>query len=84
MRWLLAVLAAALLATAHAGGSCDLPTLNRVDCGWIGITQDQCLERGCCWSPSATLGIPWCYYTTVDGYAVDSGNCFCEQCTNCA
>ena len=30
----------------------DLPGPNRIDCGFYGITQDQCLAKGCCWAPT--------------------------------
>lgn len=33
----------------------------RVDCGWIGITKQQCGDKGCCWDESVPNS-KWCYY----------------------
>ncbi|XP_077968243.1 uncharacterized protein LOC144422198 isoform X1 [Styela clava] len=41
-----------------ASQECDVD--NRVDCGFVSITQDNCIERGCCFDNS-TYGIPWCF-----------------------
>ena len=30
-----------------------------MDCGFFGITQKRCLDKGCCWGP--TDNGPWCY-----------------------
>lgn len=35
---------------------------DKFDCGQLGTTEDQCTAKGCCWSPSDTDGIPWCFY----------------------
>ena len=45
--------------------SVNLPqcqTNDRVECGYLGINEAQCLYRGCCWSPTTASGQPWCYY----------------------
>mmetsp|Transcript_43603 Transcript_43603/g.100513 ORF Transcript_43603/g.100513 Transcript_43603/m.100513 type:complete len:759 (-) Transcript_43603:55-2331(-) len=35
---------------------------NRLDCGWDGITRDECeQQRGCCWGPNNSSH-PWCYF----------------------
>jgi hypothetical protein len=45
--------------------TCD-PT-NRMDCGFIGITQQQCQQKGCCWNPvnPNPNNLPFCFYTTA-------------------
>lgn len=50
---------------------------NRTDCGYVGINQQICQSRGCCWSPVNEIvthdgtqvssqprygGIPWCFF----------------------
>jgi Glycosyl hydrolases family 31/N-terminal barrel of NtMGAM and CtMGAM, maltase-glucoamylase/Trefoil (P-type) domain len=40
----------------------------RVDCGFVGITADQCKDQGCCWQPAEFEGaphidLPWCFYS---------------------
>ncbi|KAL1919422.1 uncharacterized protein VTP21DRAFT_2115 [Calcarisporiella thermophila] len=32
------------------------------DCGYFGITQEECLARQCCWQPTDRDGAPWCLY----------------------
>ena len=33
-----------------SGYGCDISvTADRFDCGWPGIKEDTCLQRGCCW-----------------------------------
>ena len=34
----------------------------RLDCGYMGIDQSKCEEKGCCWTPTSTGGVPWCYH----------------------
>lgn len=34
----------------------------QVDCGYVGINQQICQTKGCCWNPSSNQGVPWCYY----------------------
>lgn len=34
----------------------------QVDCGYVGINQQICQTKGCCWNPSSSQGVPWCYY----------------------
>lgn len=37
---------------------------SRQDCGYVGITEDACIQRQCCWSPSMAP-IPWCFQRKV-------------------
>ncbi|RHZ75901.1 hypothetical protein Glove_208g170 [Diversispora epigaea] len=32
------------------------------DCGYFGITKEQCEYRGCCWRPSTDPKAKWCFY----------------------
>ena len=35
---------------------------DKVDCGYVGIEEDECLSQGCCWSPEGQNSqTPWCY-----------------------
>jgi hypothetical protein len=31
------------------------------DCGWNGINEQTCLDRGCCWVPAREQNVPWCF-----------------------
>ncbi|KAF9294302.1 hypothetical protein BGZ74_011342, partial [Mortierella antarctica] len=36
--------------------------MDRQDCGFKGISEDQCRQRKCCWDSSTSdPKIPWCY-----------------------
>ena len=39
----------------------------RRDCLPGGGGADECVERGCCWTPSAAEGEPFCYWTVGAG-----------------
>ena len=41
----------------------------RRDCLPNGGGADECVARGCCWTPSAAEGDPFCYYTVGAGDA---------------
>mmetsp|Transcript_30110 Transcript_30110/g.32819 ORF Transcript_30110/g.32819 Transcript_30110/m.32819 type:complete len:507 (+) Transcript_30110:78-1598(+) len=41
---------------------CGVSDYDKVDCGFVGITQSGCESKGCCWSSSSVNGIPWCFY----------------------
>ena len=41
------------------GLSCAVNRLAREDCGYIGINQQRCEEKGCCWK--ADFLVPWCF-----------------------
>jgi hypothetical protein len=44
---------------------CDANGTRR-DCGYVGITEQECASRACCWSPSNN-GSPWCFHSTSQG-----------------
>ena len=31
----------------------------------MGIKQNECESKNCCWKPSKTDGTPWCYHSNV-------------------
>ncbi|KAI4589597.1 hypothetical protein MJG53_000646 [Ovis ammon polii x Ovis aries] len=44
-------------------GACQCSRLNphnRVNCGFPGISGDDCFSRGCCFD-SSVVGVPWCF-----------------------
>ena len=46
-----------------APGACTVDLNNRADCGFLGVNEDGCLQRDCCWVPDVTeSGAPWCFY----------------------
>eukprot|EP01013_Petalomonas_cantuscygni_P031379 TRINITY_DN57584_c0_g1_i1.p1 TRINITY_DN57584_c0_g1~~TRINITY_DN57584_c0_g1_i1.p1 ORF type:complete len:512 (+),score=89.60 TRINITY_DN57584_c0_g1_i1:36-1538(+) len=46
-----------------SGQSCDMPGPYRVDCGYVGIDQEKCVAKGCCWEPinPNPSNYPWCF-----------------------
>lgn len=49
-------------------GSCSFSESNREDCGFIGIEQNECESRGCCWKESQTPNVPWCFFGDYSSY----------------
>jgi hypothetical protein len=45
--------------SSSGGGTC--PSEPTADCGFSGITPDQCTSQGCCFN-DAIPGGPWCYF----------------------
>jgi hypothetical protein len=47
--------------------TCTMDERNRQECGYLGITQQQCIDRKCCFSPASKTSIknrlnyPWCF-----------------------
>ena len=52
---------------------CALQDIEKLDCGYLGITEVECVNSGCCWAPDDTPGIPWCYRK------LSEGSCFILQ-----
>ena len=44
-----------------AQNSCTVSESERIECGFVGITEDGCTARGCCWRRSDTNNVPWCF-----------------------
>ena len=47
----------------------------RVDCGYDGITQQECQAANCCWDPVSPnpSNLPWCFHSNAP---VDPSQCF--------
>ena len=53
--------------------TCQESESQKKDCGYVGITQQECQSKGCCWQPEGQGSTtPWCYYP-VDGPSGGSG-----------
>ena len=44
-------------------GECQVEDSDKVDCGYFGINQTQCVNKGCCWKESNDSGVPYCFET---------------------
>jgi len=42
------------------------PNGTRQDCGWVGIGEQECQSRACCWNP-VEYSAPWCFYSNGGG-----------------
>lgn len=52
----------ALASLCHSFECNEVVDSDKVDCGYAGIDEDQCLSEGCCWSPEGQNSqTPWCY-----------------------
>ncbi|GBB95116.1 hypothetical protein RclHR1_02480015 [Rhizophagus clarus] len=53
--------------------SVDICSISNVkyDCGYFGITKEQCEERFCCWRPSENPEDNWCFYKKGNSYTCD-------------
>jgi hypothetical protein len=49
------VIVAFLIIAAVAAQSCDMSLDERSDCGYMGINQQLCEAKGCCWKPARLL-----------------------------
>jgi glucoamylase len=61
------VLIGSLIGFGLVAGDCSVANDDKLDCGYYGIDESQCVAKGCCWSPSyntalETSSAPWCYY----------------------
>jgi len=50
---------------------CRASGLNRIDCGFSGITATICRAKGCCFAPTAVSGAPFCFYKSVPTTTLD-------------
>jgi hypothetical protein len=41
--------------------TCTMTLRERVNCGYSGITAEECTSRGCCFN-DRTMGYPWCFH----------------------
>jgi len=40
---------------------CGVAESSRRDCGFSGIDENGCRDKGCCWKSSGMSGVPWCF-----------------------
>ena len=52
-----------LLLFSCTGGVCSVEAEDRNDCGWIGIDDTTCENRGCCYDETVP-DVAWCFYPT--------------------
>jgi alpha-D-xyloside xylohydrolase len=46
--------------------TCSLSDSDKKDCGYAGITSNECTTKGCCWSPAGENSVaPWCFYSAI-------------------
>eukprot|EP01129_Flabellula_baltica_P000376 TRINITY_DN1039_c0_g1_i1.p1 TRINITY_DN1039_c0_g1~~TRINITY_DN1039_c0_g1_i1.p1 ORF type:complete len:504 (+),score=104.61 TRINITY_DN1039_c0_g1_i1:109-1620(+) len=48
--------------------SCHVSNTSKIDCGYVGINENLCVAKGCCWyaiQPNPD-GYPWCYYDSSE------------------
>lgn len=53
-----------------ASSQCSVSDADKVDCGFVGITQSECESKSCCWSPAGSDSqTPWCFSPSLStGY----------------
>ena len=49
-----------LLTLVHGSDECDVDSKARIECGWAGITKEQCEHGGCCFSDHVADTF-WCF-----------------------
>jgi len=63
-----------LFIASFAQYSCNT-NVTRGECGYYGIQQSKCEQKGCCWNPTSEQGQPWCFFKTNPSITCDpSGN----------
>lgn len=50
-----------LLALAARAGKCEVDARERVNCGYPGVTAEECKKRDCCFVDHPP-GYPWCFH----------------------
>lgn len=59
----LLLIIAAVVAKSFAADQCAVSDSDKVDCGFVGVQQSDCENKGCCWSPAGEgSSVPWCFY----------------------
>jgi hypothetical protein len=49
------LLASSSMATALTSDTCTVSNTDKKDCGFAGITSNECSNKGCCWSPAGQM-----------------------------
>lgn len=52
--------------------TCQVEPHARVNCGFSGITAEQCEKKGCCFDTKVT-GVPWCFNPVAVDDPTDNG-----------
>ena len=52
---------------AGTDDKCSVTDDEREDCGYHGVTPNQCKEMGCCWKPAKRPNKPWCFHSKGRG-----------------
>ena len=46
--------------------SCSFPWQERSDCGYSGISKEQCLDKGCCYDDTIDRTLaPYCFFNKI-------------------
>uniref|UniRef100_A0A8C5ZEN3 P-type domain-containing protein n=1 Tax=Marmota marmota marmota TaxID=9994 RepID=A0A8C5ZEN3_MARMA len=61
---------------ALVGKKCEMEVYERMNCGFPGVTADDCKKRDCCFADSP-LGYPWCFdpRSGAAGWVLQSSEC---------
>jgi len=52
----------AFLGSRKHGETCPMIDADKINCGFVGILQEQCQASGCCYAKSQVVGTPWCFF----------------------
>lgn len=63
--WATTTTTAEVKASGTATGGCTVAPSSRVNCGWDGISAEQCDYQGCCFD-NTVQGHPWCFFRDLD------------------
>ena len=36
--------------------------VQKLDCGFVGMNEKQCIKKNCCWEPVLEHGVPYCFH----------------------
>ena len=50
--------------TQNIVSKCGISNKEKKNCGYFGISQKKCVEKGCCYKVSKD-GSPWCFYNHI-------------------
>lgn len=58
-----------VILSSSDSSECSVNNSDKLDCGYVGITQSLCESKNCCWVPVSYTStnnlqenIPWCFY----------------------
>uniref|UniRef100_A0A0G4G7C0 glucan 1,4-alpha-glucosidase n=1 Tax=Chromera velia CCMP2878 TaxID=1169474 RepID=A0A0G4G7C0_9ALVE len=52
--------------TLVASHTCTVPEAKRTDCGYVGINEDECVKKNCCWEAAQSSDTPWCFFSAEE------------------